>query len=162
MSEVAKLEIDQAQLADLISRLDRASRPSTIMNAMDKGAGELVRWVRNNRLTGPRPQYLGIGQGHLRASIDSAPTENTGDGFMTRIGTNKIYARIHEYGGKIVAKNGPYLKFQFKADKRWVSVKSVTIPARPFLTPAVTEPEPRKLFIDTLRNDIAEALEKQK
>lgn len=51
------------------------------------------------------------------------------------------YAAIHQFGGTIVPKNGKALKFQ--SGGRWFTVKSVTIPARPFfpvingqLTPA--------------------------
>jgi phage virion morphogenesis protein len=47
------------------------------------------------------------------------------------VGTNVLYAAIHQLGGTIAAKDAPYLKF--KIGDRWASKKSVTIPARPFL-----------------------------
>lgn len=46
------------------------------------------------------------------------------------------YARIHEQGGVIRAKNKPYLVFRIGS--RWFKKKSVFIPARPYLSPAVT------------------------
>lgn len=49
-----------------------------------------------------------------------------------------VYARIHEYGGVIKAKNAPYMVFQ-TSDGAWHSVKSVKIPARPYLRPAFDE-----------------------
>lgn len=48
------------------------------------------------------------------------------------------YARIHEYGGIIKAKNAPYLHFMTK-DGAWHKVKSVHIPARPYMRPAFDE-----------------------
>jgi phage gpG-like protein len=45
------------------------------------------------------------------------------------------YARIHEYGGTIRAKNKPYLTF--KIGNRWIRKKQVVIPARPYLGPAI-------------------------
>lgn len=68
-----------------------------------------------------------------------------------------IYARIHELGGTIVPKNGKYLTFPSKRFATrfskggklmkggkyrrevggWVSVRSVTIPKRPYLLPGI-------------------------
>ena len=62
----------------------------------------------------------------------------TGDGWSIKVGTNLVYARIQEYGGVIHAKDAPYLVFKTK-DGSWHSVKSVTIPARPYLRPAFDE-----------------------
>lgn len=60
------------------------------------------------------------------------------------IGTNLIYARIHQLGGIIKAKNSTgYLMFKYKGIIKgargvkigytWARVKQVTIPARPWL-----------------------------
>lgn len=45
------------------------------------------------------------------------------------------YARIHEFGGTIRAKNKPYLTF--KIGNRWIRKKQVVIPARPYMGPAI-------------------------
>lgn len=75
------------------------------------------------------------------------------------IGTNVIYAPVHEFGATITAKNAPYLWFKIqtasrivgkggKALKRprgifqYVRTKRVTIPARPFMKPAFEEALP--------------------
>lgn len=66
----------------------------------------------------------------------------TSGGFI--VGSNLIYASVHQYGAIIKAKNAPYLAFRIggprggKSQARggkgsWVKVKQVTIPARPFL-----------------------------
>ena len=48
-----------------------------------------------------------------------------------------FYARFLEQGAKITAAKSKWLTF--KAGGQWHKVKSVTIPARPFLKPAVEE-----------------------
>ena len=58
-------------------------------------------------------------------------------------GPTVIYGRIHEFGGVITAKNGPYLHFFSKKTGQWVKTKSVTIPARPYMRPTVDEDKDR-------------------
>ena len=64
--------------------------------------------------------------GQLAASIHTASGSH-----FARIGTNKPYAAIHQFGGTIEAKNKPYLVF--KAGGSFHSVKQVNIPDRPYL-----------------------------
>lgn len=74
---------------------------------------------------------------NVRAKLDSA------EGKMAEasVGPRGVkYARIHEYGGIIKAKNKPFMVFQTK-DGAWHSVKSVHIPARPYMRPAFDEHE---------------------
>ena len=56
--------------------------------------------------------------------------------FTAKIGIKKkaFYARFVEKGARITARNG-YLTF--KVNEKFVKVKSVTLPAKPFLEPAV-------------------------
>lgn len=53
------------------------------------------------------------------------------------VGTNLVYAAIHEYGGIIRAKNAPYLVFFYNG--RWYRKKQVTIPQRTYLRPSINE-----------------------
>jgi len=48
------------------------------------------------------------------------------------VGSNAIYARIHQEGGVITAKDGGALRFEL-ATGGFATVKSVTIPARAYL-----------------------------
>ncbi len=50
-----------------------------------------------------------------------------------RVGSNKVYAAIHQFGGVIRPKNAPALRFFLGAPRRMVLVRKVTIPARPYL-----------------------------
>jgi HK97 gp10 family phage protein len=74
---------------------------------------------------------------------------------LVGIGTNIIYARIHELGGTIKAKKGQYLKFFIKG--KFIQVKQVTIPARPYLTPAIEDnvTEIEKIIGEELRRQIS-------
>jgi phage gpG-like protein len=47
------------------------------------------------------------------------------------VGTNVVYARIHNQGGVIRARNHPYLTF--RVGEQWVRKKQVRIPQRQFL-----------------------------
>lgn len=57
--------------------------------------------------------------------------------WKTQIGTNLVYAAIHEFGGEINAKGDGYL--HFKIDDEWVMVKKVKMPPRPWLAPALQD-----------------------
>ena len=61
----------------------------------------------------------------------SSITRRTGPDSV-EIGTNKIYAAIHQKGGTIRPKSAPFLVFT-AADGATVFAREVTIPARPFL-----------------------------
>lgn len=61
-----------------------------------------------------------------------------------------VYAKIHEFGGIIQARNKPFLAFQI--DGRWVFTKSVTMPARPYMRPAVDN------HLDSIKQAIIDAL----
>lgn len=52
--------------------------------------------------------------------------------------TDTPYAAIHEYGGTIRARGGGWLTFKTK-DGAWHRVKEVTMPARPYIRPAIDE-----------------------
>ncbi|MFC3074683.1 phage virion morphogenesis protein [Shinella pollutisoli] len=64
--------------------------------------------------------------GRLRDSINSRPGPRE-----VRVGTNVIYAAIHQFGGTIKPKNASHLWFRFGG--ALVRADSVTLPARPYL-----------------------------
>lgn len=82
------------------------------------------------------PDNLKVRSGHLRRSITHG-VKIMGNVLKGWIGTNVIYAAIHEYGGTIYAKTGKYLRFPING--KWVSKKSVIIPERSFLRAAVED-----------------------
>lgn len=72
--------------------------------------------------------------GELERSI----TMNVRPGLNIVIGTKLGWrAKIHEYGGTISPKRAKFL--QFKVGGSWKRVRRVTMPARPFLRPALLD-----------------------
>ena len=66
----------------------------------------------------------------LRSSI-TYKTGNDESGAFLEVGTNKNYARVHQFGAVIKPRSGQFLRFMGR--NGYVFAKSVTIPARPFL-----------------------------
>jgi len=56
-----------------------------------------------------------------------------GDGYIGELFADAPYAGVQEYGASIQATKANYLKFRVQG--RWVQVKRVEIPARPYLRP---------------------------
>jgi phage gpG-like protein len=79
--------------------------------------------------------------GFLRKSIKIGKIkENSSDQVVIPIGSDAIYAGIHEFGGVITPRVGTYLKF--RGDKGWKTVKSVVIPPRPYFRPGIEKAAP--------------------
>lgn len=86
--------------------------------------------------------------GFLRRSLTH---EVSGTGVS--VGTNAIYAAVHQFGATIRPKSKSALRF--KIGNRFVTKKQVTIPARPFL--GVDQNDAREIE-QIARNAIASAL----
>lgn len=118
----------QLKMGDLRSALDEIGSmivASTQQRFIEGRDPDGMPWKPSHRATSENGQTLVLG-GYLRDSIVHAVGRDS-----VEIGTNLIYARIHQFGGTIRAKSGKNLRF--KVGNRWVSKPEVTIPARPFL-----------------------------
>lgn len=93
----------------------------------------IAAYVKSEKLSG---QVLHIQTHRLKSSI-TGTAQAVGDIISGKIGTNVVYARIHELGGTILPKNGPFLKFNIGG--RWIFASKVAMPARPFLAPSLNE-----------------------
>ena len=71
-------------------------------------------------------QYGLVHHGHLSQFSTSA------NAYSASVYNSVVYAAIHQFGGTIKPKNGKYLTFKGK-NSRFVRVKQVVIPARPYL-----------------------------
>jgi len=114
--------------ADLTPLMDEigASLVSSVQHRFEGGRGPGgVAWPQSGRAKAEGGQTL-IDRGHLRDSITHRPGRD-----QVEIGTNLVYAGIHQFGGRIQAKSAAALKFRI--GDRWISKKAVDIPARPFL-----------------------------
>lgn len=119
----------------LLRKMNAATQDLTIRRSMDEATLYMQAWVTKNRLTGPRPTYLGVVTGRLRASITAGKTSKTGNTYKASIGTNVVYGPVHEFG--------------FRARN---------IPARPFLRPALEERDNQRWVINRFVSNIKKAM----
>jgi len=96
-----KMEINRADFDKILRKLDEAPRDEAIRKSLYQSALHITGWIKTNRLSGPRPEFLGVVTGRLRSSITASPTIKTGNVYMSRVGTNVEYGPRHEYGIRI-------------------------------------------------------------
>jgi phage virion morphogenesis protein len=134
------LTLDDAVVDAALARLDDGT--ATLQPLMDQ-IGSYLQMTADRRFeleTGPdgkawlKSQRARLEEGQtltdsarLRQSITHHAT-----GEAVEVGTNVIYAAIHQFGGRIVPKNGRALRFPVPGGE-WVTVAAVDIPARPYL-----------------------------
>lgn len=114
-----------------------------------------ARWPAWNPLYAAGRSAKGGGMlnlsGVLRATIEKEAGRRS-----VRVGSNRIYAAIHQFGGTIRPKNAKALKFRMGG--RFFALASVTIPARPFLGVSADDAaEIRALFADHVSRATARA-----
>ena len=74
----------------------------------------------------------------LAGSIQTVLAKSDENSAEADVGPTVIYGRIHELGGMIKPIHGEWLTFQ-TYDGAWHKVKVVSMPARPYLRPALDE-----------------------
>lgn len=139
-----EIKIDTAPTEALLrAAVEKVSQPSALMRTV---ATELASVTAFNFLAQGRPRWLGLqhpspkrsngmilqSTGRLRDSIVESFTDTS-----ATIGTNVVYAAIHQFGGKtrphvIRPKNKRALAFNGRVVGK-VNHPGSTIPARPFL-----------------------------
>ena len=113
-----------------------------VMKVVTDSALRVQRGARINvnqklNTTGKSTPGSGLG-GSIGIEKDPAKLE-------ARIGPGVIYGRIHEFGGVIKPKRGEFLSFistQGKTAGQRLFLRSVTIPKRPYLQPALDDAKP--------------------
>ncbi len=70
-----------------------------------------------------------VGSG-MAGGLQGSITFDTGANHVA-VGSNKVYAAVHQFGAVIKPKAGGGLRFRLAG--RWVFARQVTIPARPYL-----------------------------
>lgn len=128
---------------ELVTGLARRVQEQTRRRIRDtKTAPDGTPWKPNRAGTSTL-----LDSGALLRSIDFLV-----EGGQAIIGTGLVYARIHQRGGKIVAKTAKALRFLFGG--KIVFARSVTIPARPYM--GVSAEDAREL--EEIASDFVEAI----
>ncbi|MDO5631134.1 MAG: phage virion morphogenesis protein [Paracoccus sp. (in: a-proteobacteria)] len=112
---------DQFELMDSIGRLVQEQTRHRI--SAEKTGPDGTAWAPNQRGTS-----ILYASHRLAESIDYIANLDE-----IKVGSPLNYARIHQTGGKISAKSAKSLRFFAGANNQPIYVKSVTIPARPYL-----------------------------
>jgi len=131
--------------AGVISRLDQVPGKvaAALRRAVAAEAIKLTAYVKEQKLSG---QELNIQTGALQRSINYQ-LQDEGDRIAASVGTNLIYAAIHEYGGTtrahvIEARNAQALAFQMGGQDvfcKRVNHPGSRMPERSFLRSALSE-----------------------
>ena len=122
-----KLLMSVVGAGPLAAKFQRAAKrtPSKMEQSLKKAAYLVQRAAKQN-LTGGNP--LNVRSGRLRSSVAVDVK-----GLEARVGTNVKYGAIHEKG-KIIHSSGLMV---FEIGGNTIKTKRVTIPARPWLGPAL-------------------------
>lgn len=152
-----KIKLIGAEALEKIGKLAAGSKETLmqdLVGASTRFGFDAVEIAKKEYLTGPRPERLGVGTGRLRSSL-SSKVERDGSVIKTSVGTNVIYAAIHEKGGTVkptvsdrMRKFAWAMFFKTKDDKfkRLALTKknrlTINIPARPFIQPSIEDAMP--------------------
>lgn len=71
-----------------------------VARAMDLQNQFTVGYIVKEKLTRAREPYLNVRTGRLRGSVRASRADIGGESVRTSIGTNVVYAGVHEYGFK--------------------------------------------------------------
>lgn len=139
----ATVKIDMSDFSKKIKRLGDIDRGDALLRAVRAG-GEVIR---ANAMINANNVFSSKANNDLANSIIVEEVSG-GAKPLVNIGPTVIYGRIQELGGVIEPVFKKFLSW-IGADGERVFAKSVTLPARPYLRPAVDEHMP----------DIKEAIE---
>jgi phage gpG-like protein len=158
---------DFVELRRLVLKMDHLSRPG-FRQELSEVLAEEARRQLNKGFEKARDPY---GAGWKKSSGERTlqDTRRLHNSFTYRvdpggfvIGTNVLYAAIHQYGGTIKAKNSPYLRFRVpRRNGRWVRVKQVTIPQRQMVPEVNLGPIWERAFADTATEVMDELMQEK-
>lgn len=174
MSIVVK--ISDVHMRELFSRLNSAVQEDVIKKSLKDSGNYLVRWITKNRLTGPRPRYLGVVSNRLKRSITASEPAIGDDGWFVSVGTNVEYAPAHEFGFRGSVTVSPHFRkrkvrtrlFGRTRNTRTGDVfvnahtRRMNIRARPFLKPAIDSRTNQLAVLMIFTKHINKALETTK
>jgi len=131
----ATIELDASHVNKSIDKLTKAGKTRPLMDDVGRiMVTDTQLNFKSQRTPDGTPWKKTHRGGHiLRKTGDlrnSIKYDLQGDDTV-KIGTNLIYAPVHQFGATIKAKNAPYLRFMIGG--KFISKKQVTIPARPFI-----------------------------
>ena len=129
MFQYYKIEVDDQKFRNEIGEFGK-KMPQVARRMMGKLSTEIRKTSRKDYLKGGS---LNKQSGNLSKKI----SYKTKPDYTAIIIASAGYASTHEKGKTISPKKGTYLTF--KLGDQWIKIKSVTVPARPFLKPVIDD-----------------------
>lgn len=114
-------------LTPLMTDFGNALETATSLRFEDEQAPDGSAWTKSARAKEDGGKTL-TDSSQLKSSVTHEATANS-----VTVGTNKIYAGVHQFGGTIKAKTDKGLRFFLPGDLGFRRVMQVEMPARPFL-----------------------------
>jgi phage gpG-like protein len=133
-----------------LAKLSATARQETVLDALEAGGYVIASYAQENARNKLNQHPLG----NLTNNIGVRREGNTVLAGVFGV----VYAKVHEFGGVIVPRRKKFLAFQVNGE--WVFTKKATIPARPYLRPAIDEhmPEVKQAIEDALEGLLKAAL----
>lgn len=116
------------ELSPLMARIGQALESSTIERFDEERAPDGSKWTQSIRAREEGGKTL-----TKSARLKQSMTHNVLGDDRVEIGTNVIYAGVHQEGATIRAKAGGKLTFRLPGGLGFRSIDQVILPARPFL-----------------------------
>lgn len=140
-----QITFDSKDIKRRLAKLESSVKTEATSKGLRAGSNYLIGEIKVNIV-----EIDLVDTGDLLNSVTEDELNLGAKAFVT-FGPHKIYAAIHEFGGIILPTRGPYLVFMGK-DGKLVFTKSVTMPARPYIRPAIDDhgDEALKLVGDTI------------
>ena len=166
---VIDVRIDDTKAAKAFDELGRViSDPQPVLRAIGTGLVQVTQdrfesatdpdgndWAALNPLYASTKRGPGIlRESGMRGGLMASITFETSDSAV-QVGTNKIYAAVHQFGATIKPKDAPALIFRIGGTLAWA--RSVTIPARPYLG---IGPDDQEMILDVVEGALARALDR--
>ena len=130
-----EFKIDVSALQTLAGRFLTADVHAGLEKGMMIATTKLSSYIVQNKLSG---QVLNIRTGNLAQSVQTPSPGPSNDFSVTYLVGGKWYGKVHEFGATINVNSPVYLG----NDIGWRYLKTVTIPARPWLNPSIQEKIP--------------------
>ena len=140
------------ELERKLQRISDNIRGRIALNTVSAGGADIEQFAKTN-IANVFSDRQHLGGGGLAGSI-TVETSLDKDGASAVIAPHKEYDRIQELGGTITAHGGDKAMLKFQIDGQWYQKHSVTLPARPYMRPAVEEHQ------EEIFNDMKEQIER--
>ena len=125
--------VDVTALATLADKLRESS--TNVGGALEQGMttamAKLAAYIQQNKLSG---QVLNIRSGRLAQSVGHPTVTRESDTRVVGAIGGVFYGKVHEFGATITINSAVNM-----AGIGWRYLKTVTIPARPWLNPSIEE-----------------------